>query len=164
MNKNRKEKGFTLIEILIVIGIIALLATIVIIAINPARQFAQARDTKRVSNVNAILNAIGQYAADNKGDILVLGIPQAPAVPGEISDAGVDLCNDLVPTYLPSLPIDPKTGVEGADTDGDDQVSLDECDDGYNTKYTVQQGDVASGERISVCAIGDITVDICVTR
>ena len=58
--------GFTLIEILVVIGIIAVLATIVLIAINPARQFRQARDTQRTSNVNALLNAIGQYIADNK--------------------------------------------------------------------------------------------------
>ena len=61
------NKGFTLIEILVVIGIIAILATIVIIAINPARQFAQARNTDRTSSVNAILNAIGQRIADNKG-------------------------------------------------------------------------------------------------
>ena len=54
------HKGFTLIEILIVIGIIAILSSIVIIAVNPARQFAQARDTKRQSDVNAILNAVYQ--------------------------------------------------------------------------------------------------------
>src|ERR1700722_12408331 len=59
--------GFTLIEILVVIGMIAILATIVIIAINPARQFAQGRNSQRVSNVNTILNAIGQRIADNKG-------------------------------------------------------------------------------------------------
>ena len=62
-----KKRGFTLIEVLIVMGIMAVLATIVIVAINPGRQFAQARNMQRVSNVNAILNAIGQNIADNKG-------------------------------------------------------------------------------------------------
>ena len=101
---NGKNKGFTLIEILVVIGIIAILATIVIIAINPSRQFKQARDTQRTSNVNAILNAIGQYVADNKGDL--------PSVPsGEVNQA---LCDDLVPTYLPSLPTDPNSDSKGA--------------------------------------------------
>lgn len=46
MNKDKGgKKGFTLIEILLVMGIIGLLATVVLVAINPARQFAQARDT-----------------------------------------------------------------------------------------------------------------------
>src|SRR3989338_5215704 len=77
-------QGFTLIEILIVIGIIAILATIVIIAINPARQFAQARNTQRVSNTNAILNAVGQRIADGKGIFagLIAGSSPAQTCPG----------------------------------------------------------------------------------
>jgi len=64
----KKEKAFTLIEILLVIGLIAILAAIVIIAINPARQFAQARDTQRANNIRAISDAIYQYVIDNKGE------------------------------------------------------------------------------------------------
>ena len=67
LKKINKKSGFTLIEILVVISIIAILATIVLIAINPARQFAQTRDTQRVSSINAISNAIGQKIADCKG-------------------------------------------------------------------------------------------------
>src|SRR5258706_9045537 len=63
------QKGFTLIELLVVIGILAVLLAIVLIAINPAKQFSQANNTKRRSDVNAILNAIDQYAADNHGSV-----------------------------------------------------------------------------------------------
>src|SRR5258708_32989606 len=80
---SKSQKGFTLIELLVVIGIIAVLATIVIIAINPARQFAQARNTQRESNVSTLLNGIGQNVADNKGILncssIVTPIPVDPA-------------------------------------------------------------------------------------
>lgn len=105
------EGGFTLIEILVVIGIIAILAVIVLIAINPGRQFAQSRDTQRQSNLNALLNAIGQKMADNKGQFNVGGCPSLPSSAESIHSAGsaantVNL-SCLVPTYLSSLPIDP---------------------------------------------------------
>jgi prepilin-type N-terminal cleavage/methylation domain-containing protein len=73
MNQNLKnQKGFTLIEILVVIGMIALLAAIVLIAINPSRQFAQGRNSQRHNDASAILNAVGQYIADNKAKDLYL--------------------------------------------------------------------------------------------
>ena len=118
MIRNKKQKGFTLIEILVVIGIIAILAAVVLVAINPARQFAQARDSQRSSNLNTILNAIGQRMADNKGIFNGVGIDgkTCPSLPtnaptGTVIDnaaggSGVDL-SCLVPTYVPALPIDP---------------------------------------------------------
>ncbi|MEK7117847.1 MAG: type II secretion system protein [Patescibacteria group bacterium] len=118
MNKLSKKKGFTLIEILVVIGIIALLATIVLIAINPARQFAQARNSQRVSNVNTLLNAIGQNLADNKGIFTCPGvtIAVAPAASSTIGTGGANLASCLVPTYIGAgIPMDPKFGTP-ADT------------------------------------------------
>src|SRR3989344_7297558 len=101
------NKGFTLIEILVVIGIIAILAAIVLIAINPARQFAQANNSQRSSNTNAILNAIGQFMADNQG-----GVPTDVNLGFE--DITEELCLDLVPVYLPALPTDPTDDFDGA--------------------------------------------------
>ena len=117
------KRGFTLIEILIVIGILAILAAIVIIAINPAKQFAQARNTQRQSGVTTILNAIGQRMADNEGIFQgaftaqgvtytcgVLPVTATSTITGTmaadtVSETGSLGC--LVPTYIASLPADP---------------------------------------------------------
>lgn len=110
MQSVQKQKGFTLIELLVVIGILAVLLSIVLIAINPARQFAQANNTQRRSDVTAVLNAIHQYAADNSG-VLPTGVPTAGTTE-DISSlgTGVAFCNALVPTYVAALPQDPTGG------------------------------------------------------
>ncbi len=135
----KKQGGFTLIEILVVIGIIAILAAVVLVAINPAKQFRAANNTQRQSNVNAILNAIGQYAVDHKGDISLLDIAEGdPDVVGNYDVIGsasgdADICDDLVPTFLPALPVDP--------TGGDDSPITD-CSGTYDTGYQVLKDDV----------------------
>src|ERR1700690_3276066 len=108
MKPKHQEKGFTLIEILVVIGMIAILATIVIIAINPARQFALGRNTQRTANVNAILNAIGTNIADNKGAFNCAGNPLPSSTSTVISSTAYNIRPCLVPTYISELPVDPK--------------------------------------------------------
>jgi prepilin-type N-terminal cleavage/methylation domain-containing protein len=58
---NTQKKGFTLIELLIVIGILAVLATVVVLVLNPAQLFAQARDSRRVEDLNNVRSAINFY-------------------------------------------------------------------------------------------------------
>src|ERR1700722_8063946 len=107
-----KSKGFTLIEILAVIGITAILAADVAGAINPGRQFAQARNAQRESDVNTILNAIGQDLADNKGEFVCAGVGTAiGSATTSIGTAGTNLNSCLVPTYISSaIPMDPSGG------------------------------------------------------
>lgn len=122
---NITKRGFTLIEVLVVMGIIAVLATIVLVAVNPGRQFAQARDTQRVSNVNTLLNAVGQRIADHRGvfeDACTAGA--IPSTATLMSNTGYNIYPCLVPDYLPALPLDPTAGNFTSSSS-------------YNTGYTI---------------------------
>lgn len=153
-----RRGGFTLIELLVVIGVLTILLSIVLVAINPSRQFQQANDTQRRSDVNAILNAIHQYAADNKGT-LPSGI--TTTVKDVTSTAGatnVNLCAVLVPQYLADLPIDPKTGVQSPVNSLCTDVGAT-----YDTKYTVVTS--ATDSRVTVTATPEVSgATISVTR
>jgi prepilin-type N-terminal cleavage/methylation domain-containing protein len=63
MESKPKQKAFTLIELLVVIAIIALLASIVLIALGGAR--TKARDTKRIADLSQIGVALQLYYNDN---------------------------------------------------------------------------------------------------
>lgn len=161
----KNQKGFTLIELLVVIGILAILLSIVLIAINPARQFGQANNTRRTSDVTAILNAIGAYSADAKG-VLPVGIPvEVVENPGpQVSQAlplcrdavtpanCVDLCAALVTDYIPALPQDPQTGA-GTSIDstmcGADYVTGYEISQDADGRVTVFAPDAENGAVIS---------------
>ncbi len=126
--KNRKN-GFTLVELLIVIGIIVILLSVVLIAIDPAKRLKQSRDAVRRQDVGDVLEAIITYEGDNNGTIptgidSVSGTYQILGAGGSTGCAAVsctnvttlssgaclDLSSAVVPTYLASMPIDPLTG------------------------------------------------------
>lgn len=122
------KQGFTLVELLLVIGIIATLAVVVFVALDPAKRFADARDARRTSDVEAILSAVHQYVIDNKG-----AFPTGLTVDTEQGLGDVDstecanfsggcdaqnaACLDLLSNpdsnlskYLKTMPFDPQSG------------------------------------------------------
>ena len=142
----KSTRGFTLIELLVVIAIMVILMGIVLVAVNPGRRYMQARDAKRQSDVNAILNALNQYQVDHDGTVTGIGtfaICPATSVIGKTED--IDLGVAIVATYIADVPYDPQTG----------------CDAG-NTCYEV----CLAGSRITVSAPNTETRDqeISVTR
>jgi prepilin-type N-terminal cleavage/methylation domain-containing protein len=153
----KKNQGFTLIELLVVIGVIAILAAIVLVAVNPGRQFAQARDTQRRSDLYSLTNAIYQFSAehqgvlpDTDGDDSTSNFPVSATCIG--TGAGcfnLGVATDatgtetVVPTYIAEIPMDPSTGTA------------------TDTGYTIFQD---SNGRVAASASGEIDESITITR
>ncbi|MFH0818382.1 MAG: prepilin-type N-terminal cleavage/methylation domain-containing protein [Patescibacteria group bacterium] len=93
--------GFTLVELLIVIAIIAILMAVSLIFINPGERLRTARDSQRVQEINNIVQALKLYYIDN-GEY-----------PGQYTETytgeiGIGLPIDtLLAPYLGSVPKDP---------------------------------------------------------
>jgi prepilin-type N-terminal cleavage/methylation domain-containing protein len=155
------KSGFTLLEILLVVGIISILAGIVILAINPTKQLGDTRNAQRRADVLTIINAVYQYSLDNGS--LPTSIPEVSTSCAEDAAAeicqeedGTETCSSLVAlyddlvtassTYLSAIPKDPS-----------ETVSY-----GSGSGYAVVEED--SG-RITVCApSAENDVTISVTR
>lgn len=58
------KRGFTLLELLIVIAIIAILSVVVVLVLNPAETLKKTRDAQRISDLNTLKTAIGLYITD----------------------------------------------------------------------------------------------------
>ena len=110
--KNKQNSAFTLIELLIVIGIIAILATTVIITVNPAQKLSKARDATILEHLNQLESALYVYKIDNT------------TFPEDITSTYTEICNtnldepdctdlvDLSSLNLPVLPSDPQASTE----------------------------------------------------
>ena len=145
MNTQHQQRGFTLLEILLVVGAIEILAGIVILAINPSKQLAETRNAQRRVDVNTVLNAVYQYAIDNNG-----------AIPSSITTTQTEICQtggtctgliDLSvltnsETYLVAIPSDPT----GASVNGAGYEIVETA----NGRVTVSAPDAEQSATISV--------------
>jgi prepilin-type N-terminal cleavage/methylation domain-containing protein len=149
----KNQKGFTLLEVLLVAAVIAILAGIVIIAINPNKNLGDSRNSQRSSDVSTILNAVYQYSLDNNGSLPPAGTGVAISTTAtEICKTG-GTCTGLVDLgvlttngkYLVSIPIDPQCPTN-CDANGNGyEISKD-----ANNRITVTAMNPENSKTISV--------------
>ena len=78
------SRGFTLVELLIVIAILAVLSTATVVVLNPAELLKQARDSQRVTDMDTLKTALGMYVAS----VTPIDLDAAVALCGVAGTAG----------------------------------------------------------------------------
>ena len=97
-------KGFTLIELMIVIVIMTILSAGLLVFINPSQKMSESRDRKRKNDVYVIYGALAQYSFLNDGLF-----PEV--VTGSEIDV-IEIEGFLVPDFLNEIPLDPSCSEE----------------------------------------------------
>lgn len=105
------RRAFTLLEIILVIGIIGVLFLIVILSINPRVQLIKAQDARRTENAQQLENAAAQFSLDAHAVVGDKTIPtgEGNAIPVcrlQKSAAGCVNIDELLPVYVGCMPHD----------------------------------------------------------
>ncbi len=97
-------------ELLLVIGVVGILSSIVIVAVNPAEQLRKARDTQRENEAAQIQKALEQYYVKNNAypaSVLSGWGNSYPICQQGQTDTSCINIDALIPDYIGEIPVDP---------------------------------------------------------
>ncbi len=106
VSRLKKGLGFTLIEVLVVVGILGVLLTMVLVAINPVKQLQATRDTQRASDLKGVQTALEAYRVGNNIypvstiDYQITGAPWGGSWQGYLSNVPQDPSADRTYVYV----------------------------------------------------------------
>ena len=143
-----RQKGYTMIEIVLVVAIISTLFAVVLVVLAPARRLAEANDDSRRADLSSLLSAVQRYQAFNRGNLppgFDSVATSSQVIGTNASDCNatctattklpscLDLSASLVEAYLAEIPVDPQTGSSGntdyfANKYPDGKIVLGACD------------------------------------
>ena len=137
-NSSVLQRGFTMVELLVVGGVFAVLLVIAAVLVHPADYGPERRNALRWLYVLEINYALQEYKAD---------YGKLPDLPDKFTVIGsdnkqLDLCEAFVPNYLVGMPLDPSGGVS---------VDEDVCSE-KNSAYT-------TGLQLKKDADGTVTIE-----
>ena len=108
------KKGFTLIELLVVIAILAVLATAVVLVLNPAELIRQSRDVTRIADLEAINTALGFYLADVDPTLVNLAVASGGTCPATARCGAASTTSPIGAASIPrTCVVDETTEVDG---------------------------------------------------
>jgi general secretion pathway protein G len=128
--KNRRDRGFTLIELMIVISMILILVSISIPAYN--QSILRAKESVLRQDLFQLRSLISQYTLDKQ---------KAPQGLDDLVQAG----------YIKQIPIDPMTGSNSSWTveQEDSVMSVDQQDPGISDVHSGAEGTSSDGTAYS---------------
>jgi prepilin-type N-terminal cleavage/methylation domain-containing protein len=159
--KNTGERGFTLLELVVVIAFFVLMLGLSLFLLRPEDYTLLRNDSKRRTQVAQVVQALKAYQADHDGQL-------PPGITSSVKaissgNGHYDLCKYLVPDYLYDMPFDPTIGVKLQD----DALTKERCNaEGvtYATGLTIQKkknGDIVVAAPVSKVESGS-TVELTV--
>lgn len=96
-------KGFTLIELVVSIGILAILAGLALAILNPFEQFKKAQDARRKSDLAQVQKALEQYYQDTGH------YPSSSGAYQIVGQGGTIIWGQSWAPYLDVVPTDPES-------------------------------------------------------